>query len=61
MESDKEPDTPAKARQKAAQWQKGQSVNPRGSKVGSTPHQIREAIRRRDHGDETLADIGRLV
>jgi DNA invertase Pin-like site-specific DNA recombinase len=24
-----------------------------------TPHQIKEAIRRRDHGDETLAEIGR--
>ena len=24
-----------------------------------TPHQMREAIRRRDDGDETLADIGR--
>jgi hypothetical protein len=24
-----------------------------------TPHQIKEAIKRRDHGDETLAEIGR--
>jgi DNA invertase Pin-like site-specific DNA recombinase len=24
-----------------------------------TPHQIKEAIRRRDKGDETLAEIGR--
>jgi hypothetical protein len=24
-----------------------------------TPHQRREAIKRRDQGDETLADIGR--
>ncbi len=35
----------------------------RGVKMGRkpklTPHQIREAIRRRDAGDETLADIGR--
>ena len=35
----------------------------RGVKMGRkpklTPHQIREAIRRRDDGDETLEDIGR--
>jgi hypothetical protein len=24
-----------------------------------TPHQQREAIKRRDHGEESLADIGR--
>ena len=35
----------------------------RGQKMGRppklTPHQRREAIKRRDQGDETLADIGR--
>jgi hypothetical protein len=35
----------------------------RGVKLGRepklTPHQQREAIRRRDRGDETLAEIGR--
>ena len=35
----------------------------RGQRMGRppklTPHQKREAIRRRDTGDETLADIGR--
>ena len=35
----------------------------RGVKMGRRPkltdHQKREAIRRRDHGDETLAEIGR--
>ena len=30
-----------------------------GRKPKLTDHQKREAIRRRDHGDETLADIGR--
>jgi DNA invertase Pin-like site-specific DNA recombinase len=30
-----------------------------GPKFKLTPHQMREAIRRRDHGDETLAEIGR--
>ena len=35
----------------------------RGMKMGRRPklidHQKREAIRRRDHGEETLAEIGR--
>jgi hypothetical protein len=35
----------------------------RGVKMGRkptlTPHQMREAIKQRDHGDETLAEIGR--
>jgi len=35
----------------------------RGQKMGRppklTPHQQKEAIKRRDQGDETLADIGR--
>jgi DNA invertase Pin-like site-specific DNA recombinase len=35
----------------------------RGVKMGRkpklTPHQQKEAIKRRDHGDETLAEIGR--
>ena len=30
-----------------------------GPKFKLTPHQMREAIRRRNHGDETLEDIGR--
>jgi len=30
-----------------------------GRKPKLTEHQKREAIRRRDHGDETLAEIGR--
>lgn len=30
-----------------------------GRKPKLTDHQKREAIRRRDHGDETLAEIGR--
>ena len=30
-----------------------------GPKFKLTPHQKREAIRRRDHGDETLEHIGR--
>ena len=35
----------------------------RGVKMGRppklTPHQKKEAIKRRDHGEETLAEIGR--
>jgi hypothetical protein len=30
-----------------------------GGKVKLTDHHKREAIRRRDHGEETLAEIGR--
>jgi len=30
-----------------------------GRKPKLTAHQMREPIRRRDHGDETLEDIGR--
>ena len=30
-----------------------------GRKLKLTGHQRREAIKRRDHGDETLAEIGR--
>jgi hypothetical protein len=30
-----------------------------GRKPKLTPHKRREAIRRRDHGDETLEEIGR--
>jgi DNA invertase Pin-like site-specific DNA recombinase len=40
------------------------SARERGGKMGRKPnltdHQTREAIRRRDHGKKTLAEIGQL-
>jgi len=44
-------------------WRGRERAKARGVKMGRKPklteRQKREAIRRRDHGDETLAEIGR--
>jgi hypothetical protein len=44
-------------------WETGDRAKARGVKLGRKPkltsHQKREAIARRERGDETLAEIGR--
>jgi hypothetical protein len=40
-------------------WRRMPAVMTLGPKFKLTEHQMREAIKRRDHGDETLEHIGR--